>query len=71
MSEIRNRVAESNLITIDMKSFKGSQQRAYLDISPWLFKGMVLKEKVFRNHLESEIGNNTKINLLLFIVLMM
>ena len=54
MSEIRNRVAESNLITIDMKSFKGSQKRAYLDISPWLFKGMVLKEKLFRNHLESE-----------------
>ena len=54
MSEIRNRVAESNLITIDMKSFKGSQQSAYLDISPWLFKGMILKEKVFRNHLESE-----------------
>ena len=53
MNEIRNRVAESDLITIEMKTFKGSQKREYIDISPWLYEGIVLKEKKFRNHLEN------------------
>ena len=53
MNEIRNRVAESDLITIEMKTFKGSQKREYIDISPWLHDGIVLKEKKFRHHLEN------------------
>lgn len=53
MNEIRNRVAESDLITIEMKTFKGFQKREYIDISPWLHDGIVLKEKKFRNHLEN------------------
>jgi hypothetical protein len=51
LSEIRNRVAESSLITIDMKSFVGLQKREHIDISQWLHNGMVLKEKIFRDYL--------------------
>ena len=37
-----------------MKSFKGSQKRIVIDIKNWLFNGMVLKEKIFREHLKNE-----------------
>ena len=53
MSEIRNKIAESGLLTLDMKSFKGSQKRIVIDIKNWLFNGMVLKEKIFREHLKN------------------
>ena len=52
MSEIVNKVAKSGLITLDMKTFKGSQNRKIIDIKNWLYEGMVLKEKKFREHLE-------------------
>ena len=54
MSEIVNKVAKSGLITLDMKTFKGSQNRRIIDIKNWLYKGMVLKEKKFREHLKEE-----------------
>ena len=54
MSEIVNKVAKSGLITLDMKTFKGSQNRIIIDIKNWLYKGMVLKEKKFREHLKDE-----------------
>ena len=54
MSEIVNKVAKSGLITLDMKIFKGSQKRKIIDIKNWLFEGMVLKEKKFREHLKDE-----------------
>jgi len=54
LSEIRNKIAESGLLTLDMKSFKGSQKRIVIDIKNWLFNGMVLKEKIFREHLKNE-----------------
>ena len=54
MSEIINKISESGLITLDMKSFKGSQKRIVIDIKNWLFNGMVLKEKIFREHLKNE-----------------
>ena len=54
MSEIRNKVAESGLLTLDMKSFKGSQKRIVIDIKKWLLNEMVLKEKIFREHLKNE-----------------
>ena len=54
MSEIRNKIAESGLITLDMRSFKGSQKRIVIDIKNWLFEGMVLKEKMFREYLKNE-----------------
>ena len=54
MSEIVNKVAKSGLITLDMKTFKGSQNRIIIDIKNWLYEGMVLKEKKFREHLKEE-----------------
>ena len=54
MNEIRNRVAESGLITLEMKSFVGSQERTSIDIAKWLHNGMVLKEKLFREFLMQE-----------------
>ena len=54
MSEIVNKVAKSGLITLDMKTFKGSQKRKIIDIKKWLYEGMVLKEKKFREHLKDE-----------------
>ena len=54
MSEIINKVAKSGLITLDIKTFKGSQNRKVIDIKNWLFEGMILKEKKFREHLKDE-----------------
>lgn len=53
MKEIRNRVAESNLVTLEMKSFRGGQVRESIDISKWLYNEMVLKEKLYREYLEN------------------
>ena len=37
-----------------MKTFKGSQNRKIIDIKNWLFEGVILKEKKFREHLKDE-----------------
>jgi hypothetical protein len=50
--KIINKVSKSKLVTIEMKNFKGDQKRAVLDIKQWLFKGLILKEKVFRTFLK-------------------
>ncbi|PHS67461.1 MAG: hypothetical protein COB12_03280 [Flavobacterium sp.] len=47
-SEIKNRVAESSLKTIDLEDFYPSGNRVELDISQFLFEGIILKEKDFR-----------------------
>ena len=49
---IVNKIAKRGLITLEMKSFKGDQKRALIDISQWLFQGLVLKEKLFRTNLK-------------------
>ena len=46
--EIINRVASSKLITIDLEDFYPKGERIVFDISKWLFKGIILKEKDFR-----------------------
>ena len=50
--EILNRVALSKLITIDLEDFYPEGERIILDISPWLYEGLILKEKEFRNSIE-------------------
>jgi hypothetical protein len=50
--EIINRVANSKLITIDLEDFYLEGERIQLDISPWLFEGVILKEKEFRVYLK-------------------
>ena len=46
--EIKNRVAESNLVTINLEDFYPIGNRIELDISLWLFEGILLREKDFR-----------------------
>lgn len=53
MDIIENKVAKSGLINLEMKSFKGEQKRAEIDIKNWLFEGLILKEKLFRNNIKS------------------
>jgi hypothetical protein len=50
--EIVNRVANSSLVTFDLEEYYPEGKRIALDISPWLWQGMVVKEKEFRNALE-------------------
>ncbi len=46
--EIINRVANSNLITIDLTDYAPTIQILELDLKQFLFKGLILKEKDFR-----------------------
>lgn len=48
MGEIRNRVAESKLVTLDLEQFYPKGERVVLDIKPWLFEGLILREQEFR-----------------------
>lgn len=52
MSEIINRVANSQLKTIDLERLYSKEERVHLDISQWLFEGFILKEKDFRQALK-------------------
>jgi hypothetical protein len=46
--EIVNRVAKSPLITIDLEEFYPDGKRVLFDIKNWLFEGIILREKDFR-----------------------
>ena len=46
--EILNRVAQSKLITFNLEDFYPKGQRFVFDLSQWLYKGFVLREKDFR-----------------------
>ncbi len=50
--EIKNRVASSLLITIDLEALYPSEDRIELDISNWLIDGSILIEKEFRAQLK-------------------
>ena len=52
MSEIVNRVAQSSLITFDLEEYYPEGERMVIDISTWLYEGLILKEKEFRQHVE-------------------
>ena len=65
--EIRNRVAESKLVVIDLEDYYPEGERTLLDISPWLVEGIILVEKQFRETVNSLIGVFLKINTLHFI----
>lgn len=47
--EIKNRVAASKLVTIDLEEFYPPGERILFDIKKWLFKEQILKEIDFRN----------------------
>lgn len=50
MSDIVNRVSQSSLVTFDLEEYYPKGDRILIDISPWLFEGMILREKEFRAH---------------------
>jgi hypothetical protein len=60
--EIINRVANSKLITLDLEDYYPAGERVILDISDWLFEGIILKEKDFRESVKqhdwSKYSNN-------------
>ncbi|HZF64159.1 MAG TPA: DUF2480 family protein [Chitinophagaceae bacterium] len=50
---IVNRVANSGLLTIDLEQFLPSAEIVTFDLKNYLFKGLILKEKDFREALRS------------------
>lgn len=48
MEEIRNKVTESGLISLDLANYKPTQEIVGIDIADQLWQGLVLKEKDFR-----------------------
>lgn len=48
ISPIENKVANSGLITLNLEDYFDQGERVVLDIKPWLFMEMILKEKDFR-----------------------
>lgn len=51
--EIVNRVANSKLVTFDLEDYYVEGERVLFDISDWLFEGLLLKEKDFREHVKN------------------
>ena len=52
-NEIINRVANSKLITIDLEEFYPEGKRIVFDIKDWLYEGLILKEKDFREFVKN------------------
>ena len=51
---IINKVAESGLITIDLEKFYPKGETMVFDLKDYLFMGMILKEKEFREALKKQ-----------------
>jgi len=52
LTEIVNRVAQSGIITIDLEDYLPGKEVVGIDLSEFLFKGLLLKEKEFRQALK-------------------
>ncbi len=55
--EIVNRVAQSKLVTFNLEEFYPSGERKLLDIKDWLYEGIILREKDFREILQKHEWN--------------
>lgn len=53
MSDIVNRVAQSKLVTLDLEDYYPEGSRIQIDIKDWLYEGLILKEKDFRDFIAS------------------
>ena len=53
MDTIVNKVAQSGLQTIDLEEYFDASPKVQLDIKDWLFMGLMLKEKEFRESLKA------------------
>ncbi|MCB0514217.1 MAG: DUF2480 family protein, partial [Bacteroidetes bacterium] len=54
MMELKNKVAESGLITLDLEDYFPKEVIIAFDIKPLLFKELILKEKDFRLALKAQ-----------------
>lgn len=52
MSELINRVAASAIVSLNMEEFYPQEERVQFDLADYLFQGLVLREKEFRNALK-------------------
>ena len=67
MAEFVNKVAESGLITIDLENWYPKGEIAVLDLKDYLFMGMIVKEKEFRDSLKNtdwEIYRNKMVSVI-------
>lgn len=53
MEELRNKVAESGIITLNLENYFPKEEICSFDIKDFLFMEMLLKEKEFRSSLEN------------------
>src|SRR5436190_15690371 len=53
MDEIVNKVAGSGLVSLDLEEFLEEGERVLFDIKPFLFQGLMLKEKDFREQIKN------------------
>lgn len=51
-NEIVNRVANSKLVTIDLEDYYPEGKRLIFDIKDWLYEGLILREKEFRQSIK-------------------
>jgi hypothetical protein len=58
MEEIKNKVKESGLVSIDLADYEPKDQIEIIDLSNQLWQGLVLKEKDFRNWIKSNDWTN-------------
>ncbi len=52
--ELINKVAESGIITLDLENYYPSNDIIEIDIKDFLFRGLILKEKEFREALKQQ-----------------
>lgn len=67
MAEFVNKVAESGLITIDLENWYPKGEMVVLDLKDYLFMGMIVKEKEFRDSLKNtdwEIYRNKMVSVI-------
>lgn len=64
--EIINKVAQSALITLDLKELYPKGKRISFDIEPFLFQGLIVKEKEFREAIDDIDWSQYKDNYLAF-----
>lgn len=57
MDEIQNKVANSVLEVFDLEDYFPTEKHLNIELSQWLFEGIVLKEKDFREHLKNHNWN--------------
>lgn len=54
VEEIKNKIAESGLVSIDLTDFYTKGERVVIDMKDHLFEGLILKEKDFRAFVKAE-----------------